>query len=98
MVTLRMLARSQGGRAATQAFHSALRPRQGSSFPSHLYAQSFRRIHARALSYSAIPKVLAKAFRVPIAGATVGAGALGYANYKFEGRLKLFLYVGAAVS
>ena len=34
---------------------------------------------------SNIPRVLARAFRVPIAGATVGAGALGYANYKFEG-------------
>lgn len=80
MVTLRMLARSQG--RASSMFYSALRPRQG-AHPS--YAQSLRRIHARAISYSTIPKVLARAFRVPIAGATVGAGALGYANYKFEG-------------
>lgn len=42
-------------------------------------------MHARALSYTTIPKLVARAFRVPIAGATVGAGALGYANYKFEG-------------
>lgn len=41
-------------------------------------------MHARALSYSSIPKFAARAFRVPIAGATVGAGALTYANYKFE--------------
>ncbi|KAH7106350.1 P-loop containing nucleoside triphosphate hydrolase protein, partial [Auriculariales sp. MPI-PUGE-AT-0066] len=44
----------------------------------------FRQIHARAISYSTIPRFVARAFRVPIAGATVGAGALGYANYKFE--------------
>ncbi|THH03205.1 hypothetical protein EW145_g6443 [Phellinidium pouzarii] len=62
-------------------FYSPLRPRQG-IYSS--YSQSFRRMHVRALSYSTIPKVLVRAFRVPIAGATVGAGALGYANYKFE--------------
>jgi hypothetical protein len=37
------------------------------------------------LSYSSIPRFVARAFRVPIAGATVGAGGFGYANYKFEG-------------
>ena len=46
-----------------------------------------RQVHFRAISYSALPKFVARAFRVPIAGATVGAGALGYANYKFEGEL-----------
>ncbi|KAG7087498.1 hypothetical protein E1B28_013459 [Marasmius oreades] len=46
--------------------------------------QSFRHVHVRALSYSSIPRFLARAFRVPIAGATVGAGGLGYANYKFD--------------
>jgi hypothetical protein len=45
----------------------------------------FRRLHARALSYSSIPRFVARAFRVPIAGATIGAGGFGYANYKFEG-------------
>ena len=49
------------------------------------YSQSFRRVHVRAISYSTIPRVLLKAFRVPVAGATVGAGALGYINYKLEG-------------
>lgn len=44
-----------------------------------------RHVHVRALSYTAIPRFLARAFRVPIAGATVGAGAVGYANYQFEG-------------
>ncbi|KAF5367043.1 hypothetical protein D9758_004074 [Tetrapyrgos nigripes] len=52
------------------------------------YAQpssaTLRRIHARAISYSSIPRFVARAFRVPIAGAAVGAGGLGYANYKFE--------------
>ena len=63
------------------------RPR--SSFPT-TYSQSFRRVHVRAISYSAIPKVLLKAFRVPVAGATVGAGALGYINYKIDGVYCLF--------
>lgn len=57
-----------------------LRQRQSSPSPAAL-----RHIHARALSYSSIPRFVARAFRVPIAGATVGAGGLGYANYKFEG-------------
>ncbi|EIN09829.1 hypothetical protein PUNSTDRAFT_67078 [Punctularia strigosozonata HHB-11173 SS5] len=47
-------------------------------------AQSLRQVHVRALSYSSIPRFVARAFRVPIAGATVGAGGLTYANYKFE--------------
>ncbi|KAE9408544.1 hypothetical protein BT96DRAFT_1013190 [Gymnopus androsaceus JB14] len=45
---------------------------------------NMRRIHVRALSYSSIPRFVARAFRVPIAGAAVGAGGLGYAEYKFE--------------
>ncbi|KIJ52617.1 hypothetical protein M422DRAFT_223248 [Sphaerobolus stellatus SS14] len=45
---------------------------------------ALRHVHIRAISYSALPKFIARAFRVPIAGATVGAGAFGYANYKFE--------------
>ncbi|KAF9234128.1 P-loop containing nucleoside triphosphate hydrolase protein [Melanogaster broomeanus] len=44
----------------------------------------FRHLHVRAISYSSIPRFVARAFRVPIAGATIGAGGLGYANYKFE--------------
>ena len=51
----------------------------------------FRQIHARAISYSSIPRFVARAFRVPIAGATVGAGGLTYANYKYEGTLWLAL-------
>ncbi|KAG8864908.1 dynamin-like GTPase mgm1 [Tulasnella sp. 330] len=46
--------------------------------------RSLRHVHARAISYTALPRFVAKAFRVPIAGATVGAGAFGYANYKIE--------------
>jgi hypothetical protein len=63
-----------------------------SSSPSRLrlrYASQnsagLRYIHARAISYASIPRFVARAFRVPIAGATVGAGGLTYANYKFEG-------------
>ncbi|THH14106.1 hypothetical protein EW146_g6178 [Bondarzewia mesenterica] len=55
-----------------------LRPRYASS------AAAFRHSGARGLSYSSIPKFVLKAFRVPIAGATVGAGGFTYANYKFE--------------
>lgn len=44
-----------------------------------------RHMHIRALSYTAIPRFILRAFRVPIATATVGAGGFTYANYKFEG-------------
>ena len=54
-------------------------------YASPFAAGTFRHLHARAISYSSIPKFVARAFRVPIAGAAVGAGGLGYANYKFEG-------------
>ncbi|GJJ08304.1 hypothetical protein Clacol_002515 [Clathrus columnatus] len=43
-----------------------------------------RHMHVRAISYTAIPRFMLRAFRVPVAGATFGAGAYGYANYKFE--------------
>jgi hypothetical protein len=29
--------------------------------------------------------MMARAFRVPLYGAAIGAGGLGYANYKLEG-------------
>ncbi|KDQ57036.1 hypothetical protein JAAARDRAFT_58518 [Jaapia argillacea MUCL 33604] len=45
---------------------------------------ALRHMHVRAFSYSSIPKFVARAFRVPIAGATVGAGGFTYANYKYE--------------
>ncbi|KAG6862040.1 hypothetical protein C0995_008228 [Termitomyces sp. Mi166 len=45
---------------------------------------TLRHMHVRAISYSSIPRFVARAFRVPIAGATIGAGGFGYANYKFE--------------
>ncbi len=46
-------------------------------------------MNARGLSYASIPKIVARAFRIPIAGATIGAGGLTYANYKFEGVLAI---------
>ncbi|KZP09635.1 hypothetical protein FIBSPDRAFT_818551 [Athelia psychrophila] len=58
-----------------------LNARQRHAIPS---PAALRHIHARALSYSSIPRFVARAFRVPIAGATIGAGGLGYANYQFE--------------
>jgi hypothetical protein len=57
-----------------------LRPRY--PFPGYV---ALRHIHARALSYSSIPKFVARAFRVPVAVGTVGAGGFAYVNYKFEG-------------
>ncbi|KAG1825071.1 P-loop containing nucleoside triphosphate hydrolase protein [Suillus variegatus] len=56
-----------------------LRQRYASQTPTAL-----RNLHVRAISYSSIPRFVARAFRVPIAGAALGAGGLGYANYKFE--------------
>ncbi|KZT57938.1 hypothetical protein CALCODRAFT_523823 [Calocera cornea HHB12733] len=47
-------------------------------------AAYMRNMHARAISYSALPKFVLRAFRVPIAGVGLGAGAVGYANYKVE--------------
>ncbi|RXK36194.1 dynamin GTPase [Tremella mesenterica] len=44
-----------------------------------------RHSHVRAISFSSVPRVVARAFRVPLYGAAIGAGALGYANYKLEG-------------
>ncbi|KAF9485245.1 hypothetical protein BDN70DRAFT_871653 [Pholiota conissans] len=57
----------------------SLRRRYTTPSPSML-----RQMHVRAISYSSIPRFVARAFRVPIAGATIGAGGFGYANYKFE--------------
>ncbi|TFK49995.1 hypothetical protein OE88DRAFT_1661476 [Heliocybe sulcata] len=45
---------------------------------------ALRHVHVRALSYSSIPKFVLRAFRVPVAGATVGVGGVTYANYKFD--------------
>ncbi|KAJ7717733.1 P-loop containing nucleoside triphosphate hydrolase protein [Mycena maculata] len=50
----------------------------------HPSPASLRNVHVRAISYASIPRFVARAFRVPIAGATIGAGGFGYANYKFE--------------
>jgi dynamin-like GTPase MGM1, mitochondrial len=78
----------EGARSAQRQFtttmmqHPArLRPRHASSLAP------FRRVNARRLSYASIPKIVARAFRIPIAGATIGAGGFTYANYKFEGEL-----------
>lgn len=44
-----------------------------------------RDLHVRAISFSTIPRMVARAFRVPLYGAAVGAGGVGYASYKLEG-------------
>ena len=59
---------------------NSLRRRYTTNSPAYL-----RVIQARQISYTSIPRFVLRAFRVPIAGATVGAGGLGYVNYKFEG-------------
>ncbi|WVQ97185.1 hypothetical protein IAU59_004295 [Kwoniella sp. CBS 9459] len=46
---------------------------------------SARHVHVRAISFSSIPRAMARAFRIPVYGAAIGAGGLGYANYKLEG-------------
>ncbi|KAL4062103.1 P-loop containing nucleoside triphosphate hydrolase protein [Scleroderma yunnanense] len=61
----------------------ALRLRHRYASPSAA-SGTFRHLHARAISYSSIPRFVARAFRVPAAGVAIGAGGLGYANYKFE--------------
>lgn len=88
----------QGSRRHTR--FDAIRPARrqfGTTFLNNGVRSSLRRtystpsqamlkhMHVRAVSYSSIPRFVARAFRVPIAGATIGAGGFGYANYKFEG-------------
>lgn len=60
--------------------NGSLRARYATPSPATL-----RHMHIRAISYTSIPRFVARAFRIPIAGATIGVGGIGYANYKFEG-------------
>ena len=64
---------------------SALSPTRRTRLSFLAGRNSLRYVHVRAISYSALPRFVARAFRVPIAGATVGAGAFGYANYQIDG-------------
>ena len=57
--------------------------------PPFTQSTAFRDLHVRAISYSSIPRFVARAFRVPIAGAGLGAGGFTYANYKFESECSL---------
>ncbi|WVN85633.1 uncharacterized protein L203_100782 [Cryptococcus depauperatus CBS 7841] len=47
-------------------------------------APPMRQVHVRAISFSSIPRAVARAFKVPLYGAAIGAGGVGYANYKLE--------------
>lgn len=70
--------------ARTRAMHSLnLRP----SIPTNAMRarNTARMVHVRAISFGTIPRIMARAFKVPIYGAAIGAGGLGYANYKLEG-------------
>ncbi|KAL7423766.1 mitochondrial dynamin GTPase Msp1 [Cryptotrichosporon argae] len=44
-----------------------------------------RHVQTRAISFSTVPRMMARAFRVPLYGAAIGAGGFGYASYKLEG-------------
>lgn len=44
-----------------------------------------RNLHQRAISFSTIPRIMARAFKLPMYGAAIGAGGAGYAHYKLEG-------------
>ncbi|WRT64049.1 uncharacterized protein IL334_000977 [Kwoniella shivajii] len=55
------------------------------SVPRARIIPSTRHVHIRAISFSSIPRAMARAFRIPAYGAAIGAGGLGYANYKLEG-------------
>ena len=57
------------------------------SSSSRIHPVSLRPARTRSISYSSIPRFVAQVFRVPIAGVTVGAGGLVYADYKFGGTL-----------
>lgn len=80
---------------STSTLSAPLRPRL--HIPTQQVADSMRQMHVRAISYTALPRFVARAFRVPIAGATVGAGALGYANYQFEGTCCGYLIFGSSL-
>ncbi|BEJ18125.1 hypothetical protein CspHIS471_0704020 [Cutaneotrichosporon sp. HIS471] len=56
-----------------------------SSLPVGRVTVPNRAMHVRAISFGTIPRIMAKAFRVPLYGVAVGAGGFGYANYKLEG-------------
>lgn len=44
-------------------------------------------MQTRQISFSTIPRMMARAFKVPLYGAAIGAGGFGYANYKLEGEI-----------
>jgi dynamin-like GTPase MGM1, mitochondrial len=75
------------GTLLTGGSPNALRAGRKGLSPGHAV---LRRMHARALSYSSIPRFVFRAFRVPAAGATIGAGGLTYANYKFERAYEIY--------
>ena len=74
-----------GRRQISIVSSSALSPTRRTRLSYLAHRSSFRYVHVRAISYYALPRFVARAFRVPIAGATVGAGAFGYANYRIDG-------------
>jgi len=84
-VARRTLSSHRQQHRAVHFLSSRVRPRVQPIPNRQALINGMRRVHVRAISYSALPKFVARAFRVPIAGVGVGAGAFGYANYKLEG-------------
>ena len=44
-----------------------------------------RNMHVRALSFSSLPKMILRSFRLPTYALTAATGAFAYANYKVDG-------------
>jgi hypothetical protein len=71
---------------------SLIYSRQAATSAEYLGVRNVRNVsnmHVRAISFGTIPRLVARAFKVPLYGAGVGAGALTYANYKLEGQSKI---------
>ncbi|CAG8546511.1 15743_t:CDS:2 [Dentiscutata heterogama] len=55
--------------------------------PSNVQLQrviALRDLQARSFAFSAIPRFVLHAMRIPVAGVTVGVGGLTYVNYKLN--------------
>lgn len=93
VVSKTLLSRPGAARSHTRWHAAMLRlvrlPRRPPSrlAPTRLPLPPSRHVHlqTRPLSFSTVPRIMARAFRIPLYGAAVGAGGVGYLNYKFEG-------------
>jgi hypothetical protein len=72
----------------------ALPPTRPMNTPRPPILSPSRNLHVRAISFSTIPRMVARAFRIPAYGAAIGAGGVGYASYKLEGRSSSIVVLG----